>query len=340
VAGEWITAITATHVLRAVAAAGGDAAGLATRFKVDPGASFERRIPVQTLSQLWEAAMRATGRRDLPVLAATDAEHDERSLIAFAAANQPHLGACVDIIERYFPVVASSHRWRVVRKAEVIHLLCSPPGPLHRLGWQAHLEFEAIDHVATARRLSGGLARPLDVRFSHPDPPPECVEALTRIAGIAPSFGQCTCELVYRRSALDLPIRGARPSLSKVIERQLDRLLASIIPEMDVAARVKEVVDELLREGHLVSVDEVARALHLSRRSLERALAREGTSAGLLLAEARGRLARAWLPSHSVEETASRLGYADPRTFARAFKRWTGMSPGTYRRRSRGPRGA
>jgi hypothetical protein len=55
-----------------------------------------------------------------------------------------------------------------------------------------------------------------------------------------------------------------------------------------------------------VGVDELARELGMSRRSLERALADEGTSAGALLEDERKQRALAWLPTMSVEEVASR----------------------------------
>ena len=70
----------------------------------------------------------------------------------------------------------------------------------------------------------------------------------------------------------------------------------------------------------------------MSRRSLERALAEEGTSAGALFDDERKQRALAWLPTISVDEVAARLGYSDARAFGRAFKRWTGMSPSAIRR--------
>jgi AraC-like DNA-binding protein len=96
--------------------------------------------------------------------------------------------------------------------------------------------------------------------------------------------------------------------------------------------RVRAALPDLMR-AQRCSVDDVARALAMSRRSLERALADEGTSASALLDEQRKELALAWLPELSVNEVADRLGYSDVRAFARAFKRWTGTPPSDVRRR-------
>src|SRR5213079_869494 len=93
-----------------------------------------------------------------------------------------------------------------------------------------------------------------------------------------------------------------------------------------VSARARAAIDKLLETGS-VGADELARALGMSRRSLDRALADEGTSAGALLEDERKQRALAWLPTMSVEQVAGRLGYSDARAFARAFKRWTGRPP-------------
>jgi AraC-like DNA-binding protein len=83
-----------------------------------------------------------------------------------------------------------------------------------------------------------------------------------------------------------------------------------------------------------VSIDHVASSMHMSARTLQRRLEDEGTRFGEVLEEVRARLARTWLrdPSLGLSEIAARLGFADLATFSRAFKRWTGMPPGQWRR--------
>ena len=99
----------------------------------------------------------------------------------------------------------------------------------------------------------------------------------------------------------------------------------------DVAVRARLAIASLLRGG-TCNVAAIARAVAMSRRSLERALALAGTSATALIDDERRRLALAWLPALSVDEVATRLGYSDARAFARAFRRWTGKAPSDVRR--------
>src|SRR5881394_2047681 len=148
----WITAIAAPHLVRGVAAVGGDGAALAARFGLPARPRFSDRIALATLIDAWEAALVETGRADLPLLAATRNEHDEHSLIAFVVANQPRLGDGVARLDRFYPTVSNAYRWRRVIDGAGLHLVASPPGPIDRAGWQAYLESEAIDMIRAAGR--------------------------------------------------------------------------------------------------------------------------------------------------------------------------------------------
>lgn len=87
--------------------------------------------------------------------------------------------------------------------------------------------------------------------------------------------------------------------------------------------------------GVVPSLGEIARDLHVTTRTLIRRLKREGTSYRRLLDQVRRELAQEALAEGAlpVKEIAYRLGYRDPSNFGRAFRTWTGHSPGAYRAR-------
>jgi AraC-like DNA-binding protein len=91
-----------------------------------------------------------------------------------------------------------------------------------------------------------------------------------------------------------------------------------------------------MRAGETPSLSRVARALHLSARTLQRQLAQEELSFESVLEAERAALARHHLAEGrlSLEELAFLLGYSEPRALARAFKRWTGTTPSAFRARS------
>jgi AraC-like DNA-binding protein len=77
----------------------------------------------------------------------------------------------------------------------------------------------------------------------------------------------------------------------------------------------------------------IARTLAMSQRTLQRRLAREGTSFGGVLDTTRRDLAFHHLanPARQVSEIAYLLGFAEAASFNRAFRRWTGVTPSEYR---------
>jgi AraC-like DNA-binding protein len=81
------------------------------------------------------------------------------------------------------------------------------------------------------------------------------------------------------------------------------------------------------------SLEGVARSLGVSARTLQRQLRQEGVSFAQLLAELRREMAPSLLQDgqYGVSEVAFLLGYEDPSAFRRAFQRWFGRSPRSFR---------
>lgn len=88
------------------------------------------------------------------------------------------------------------------------------------------------------------------------------------------------------------------------------------------------------------TLETVAQALHMSTRSLQRQLQMNNASFSNLLSDIRHDLAKHYLKQGmTVDQTSSRLGYADSVVFHRAFKRWTGQTPLQFRKISATPEG-
>jgi AraC-like DNA-binding protein len=99
-----------------------------------------------------------------------------------------------------------------------------------------------------------------------------------------------------------------------------------------MTSRVQQALEDE-RSLATASLEDVAATLHVSARSVRRRLADEGTSFRVVVARARQVAAdRLFAAGCSVEQAAGRLGYADSSSFAHAFKRWTGVTPESWRR--------
>ena len=112
------------------------------------------------------------------------------------------------------------------------------------------------------------------------------------------------------------------------------------------SARVRDARTGIVRElrhalrnrviGGRCSVDDLAGALSIHRRTLNRCLQREGTTFRAVLERVRFDAARDLLRDNGreIEAVARALGYAEPSAFTRAFRRWAGVPPSRWRSRS------
>ncbi|MFP5355538.1 MAG: helix-turn-helix transcriptional regulator [Gemmatimonadota bacterium] len=110
------------------------------------------------------------------------------------------------------------------------------------------------------------------------------------------------------------------------------------MPEVEsTAGRVRREVGASLATGE-PRLQAVARRLAMSERTLHRRLAGEGASFTAIVDEVRRERAKLLLEDRklSSSEIAFLLGFAEPATFIRAFRRWTGETPHEWRQGRRG----
>ena len=99
-----------------------------------------------------------------------------------------------------------------------------------------------------------------------------------------------------------------------------------------ISEKVRAELISRLPAGEPARAD-VAGVLNMSEKTLQRRLSDEDTSYQQVLDETRSELARQYLSERqlSVCDVTFRLGFSDQSSFTRAFKRWTGVSPGEFR---------
>jgi len=146
--------------------------------------------------------------------------------------------------------------------------------------------------------------------------------------------------IVFGKAELDQPFLTHNSDLFATIAPQLEAELKQALASRAIGEQVKAILKPLLA-GRRPGIEDVARELGLSSRTLQRRLAEDGATFQQLLQEARRELARHYLLHSSLElnETAYLLGYEDSHSFFRAFHDWEGATPGDWRaRHARSPR--
>lgn len=156
-------------------------------------------------------------------------------------------------------------------------------------------------------------------------------EVYRRYLRLPIAFGRPANRLVGPRDTLDLPLAAADNVVADIYVRQCGMLLRERDRTVSYAAEVRRILSSA--RGRLPNEYEVASALHVSGRTLRRRLRCEGASFQFIRDEARNRLARAYLRETklSVAEIGSVLGFEDAANFRRAFRRWNGCAPQTFR---------
>lgn len=160
---------------------------------------------------------------------------------------------------------------------------------------------------------------------------PDPIESYTSYFGVEPSNGTLI-RLSFSRQDGIRPFLTANESMWAFFEAGLRKRLSELDSTAETSARVKAVLLEGLPAGQ-VTIELVAKRLAVSRRTLQRQLSEESTSFTDILNATRLQLAQHYLnrPTIAQGEIAFLLGFQDVNSFIRAFKVWTGITPGAYR---------
>ena len=135
-------------------------------------------------------------------------------------------------------------------------------------------------------------------------------------------------------AAMSLPLRRRDPSLGRWLERQAEAMLARVPASGDLQQEVRNVLSTQLTVGD-THIGAVARRLATSPRTLQRHLARAGTTFEALCDDARKQAAETYLADATltIADVTYLLGYSEPTAFHRAFRRWHGTTPYAFRTR-------
>lgn len=147
-------------------------------------------------------------------------------------------------------------------------------------------------------------------------------------------FDQPHDAIVFRRADLDLPLVSANQRVAAMFEDAAERDLQTYgaAGSGSTAAAVRAILEQQLH-GDVPDIESVSRALFLSARTLQRRLAEEGVRFSTLLDEVRLEMAQRYLSAGraTLTEIAYLLGFSEPNSFFRSFKRWTGKTPADFK---------
>lgn len=251
------------------------------------------------------------------------------SIWGYALLSSPTLRSAIDIGLRYLDLTYAFCRIHSEVRGDELWLILDDrdiPSDIRRF----MVERDSAAIMTIQRELFAQAIPVKAVGYSFPEP--AYPERLQEIFGVSARYNAECNYAIFDSHLLDLPLPQANPATAAFCESQCQALLSQRLARSGLAAQVRDCL--LKKPGHMPDMEEIARTLGQSLRTLHRRLKDEGTRFRTLTEEVRETLAEELLQnSHlSLEEIADRLGYAEASSFIHAFKRWKGYPPRAYSR--------
>lgn len=282
------------------------------------------RIPIVDYFAFWNGLEAEASDPTLALRIGTSISAESFDPPIFAALCSNDLNAALARIARYKPLIGPLRldiRADESTTALTIHTPAGTP--------EAMLLTELVFFVQLARMATRENIIPRSVRIPVMPKNPQPFEAYfgNRIER-SPSLG-----LSFAAADARLPFLTANDAMWRCFEPDLRRRLEELSENASTEERIRATLLQLL-PGAAPALADVCKSLGVSTRTLQRQLRREGTTYQQVLSQTRQQLAHHYLGSTSLpsSEISFLLGYEDPNCFIRAYRGWTGTTPGAARK--------
>lgn len=289
----------------------------------------EKKVPLTLYNALQQKAFLLADDQFFGMHLGEHVEISTFSILGYMMMNCATIGEAIKKIEGYERIIGRIDRYTVPMgggRLKTVYPADSVIEPRNR-----HFIESVFSSVFTfMSKITGRKITPRSIGFTHPSPGP--TEEYQRVFACPVFFEQEENYYTLEHTDLDLKIDGANPDLLAYFE-EYARQLNSYDDSGDYSRKTRDIIAANL-DRRKICVEDVAAELHMSKRSLQLKLEEEGTVFRSLLEKIRREAAeRSLRRGHSIDEITYLLGYSESSTFCRAFKRWTGLTPGEYRDR-------
>jgi AraC-like DNA-binding protein len=284
-------------------------------------------VTTEELFALWRAIGEVSNDLAIGLKLATETRTERFPPMGIAALSTENFGAAVQHMARYKKLSAPEEIAQQKDDDEWII----------EFRWLLAMDIEPqvlVEHcfawlLTIARHGSGTRISPLRVELVQPR---SHLKALERYFGCPVICGKTRNALVFRARDADCPFVTRNAELQAMLAPQFEEELKLHSDSDSFVELVRGAIQQRLT-GRRPHMDDIARDLHMSSRTLQRHLQEAGSSYQRVLDESRHQMARYYLGNSVLElnEAAYLLGYEDANSFVRAFRGWEGVPPGHWR---------
>ena len=303
---------------------------------VDPDAPIDPKVMVADTD--YYAFFASLARADpngieLPLRVGATMQCENYGAFGLAWKSAPNLRGSCERASRYARVLTSVATYEVCEVEEAVYMHLHRDGDRAQLGLRLSNEATIASIAAISQEVSTSTFRALAVYFKHAAP--ESTEAHERHFGCPVHFGSTMDALLVSHATMQAPNRVGDPGIVKFFDTHLDEELSKFEDDASLERRVRIQISQSLSQG-IPAVSDLAGHFGMSGRTLQRRLSDRGYSFQKLIDESRRELAERLLreTSYPLAEVAFLTGFSEQSAFNRAFKRWAGQTPRSFRLRA------
>lgn len=307
-------------------------AGVAAERLTDP----DNRVPFPQYVAAMRAAQAATGDPALALHYAEEVGMSELSIVGLIMEASATMGEAFLQLQRYGRLVTQidetpeGQRVQLIPKDGKLYMVFQQPDPNAFPEWT---EEAFVRLVCGPRRF---LAQPHVLAVHVTQAAPSYSAEYERIFRCPVHFNSPWNAMELHPEIIGWKVAQNPRYVFGILTRHADKLLTELDSTASVTNQLEAILLSILHQGD-VGIEAIATQMGFSRQTLFRKLKDEGTTFAAVLDSLRQRLAKQYLRGRkaSVNETAYLVGFSDPAAFSRAFKRWTGQTPGQFYRDNR-----
>ncbi len=280
------------------------------------------RVPLEAQDVLWEAFCSASQEPLIGLRLGLEIQAGHLDLAGLLLMSCETYGESLEALLEYYPIVGEGGDFSIESHDDEV---CLSYLPRYQVRVAERVENVMAAVVNLSHWNSGGAFRASRIELSHTalDQPHRYAELL----GCPVQFGSHRNSICFAGTLLSLPLIQANAAMRDQLRRMADEKLAQLGND-SLARQVADLVCQQPRWGK----ERIADHFSISGRHLIRLLADEGLTFKQIRDRELLRLAdQALREDIRISDVANQLGFSDESAFAKAFRRWTGMSPAQYR---------
>ena len=289
----------------------------------------QERWPIDHITRLWRAAVRATQDAGFGLKAGSQVGPANFNVVGELLQTSASLREAIAAVQKYQRLISDGGRFQMVAGAQASWLIYHP-----RQGALAFSPHQVEAVLAAVLSFIGGamgtVVRPLQVQFSQPRV--GLLAGYREVFACPVAFEQAFSGLLLDNALLDAPLLRADERRAREHQRAAAARMADLTQGGALAQELRAWMIATLA-SRVPTRAEAAQALGVSERTLARRMQAQGLSFTALLDGVRrdAALQAVTDSTRALADIGLALGFAEPAVFWRAFRRWTGCTPQAWR---------